>query len=48
MQHYERTGEFAKAEDAFFSMLEAEPDNPPCSTSEFPFTSEYLDSLMIT
>ena len=27
MQHYERTGEFAKAEDALFAMLEAEPDN---------------------
>ncbi len=28
MQHYERTGEFAKAEDALFAMLEGEPDNP--------------------
>ena len=27
MQHYERAGEFAKAEDALFSMLEAEPNN---------------------
>lgn len=27
MQHYERTGAFAKAEDALFAMLEAEPDN---------------------
>ena len=27
MQHYERTGNFAKAEDALFAMLEAEPDN---------------------
>jgi hypothetical protein len=27
MQHYERTGEFAKAEDALFVMLEAEPKN---------------------
>jgi tetratricopeptide (TPR) repeat protein len=27
MQHYERTGEFAKAEDALFAMLEAEPKN---------------------
>jgi len=27
MQHYERTSQFAKAEDCFFSMLEAEPDN---------------------
>jgi len=27
MQHYERTGEFAKAEDALHAMLEAEPDN---------------------
>jgi len=27
MQHYERTGEFAKAEDALFAMLELEPDN---------------------
>jgi Family of unknown function (DUF6483) len=25
MQHYERSGEFAKAEDALFAMLEAEP-----------------------
>jgi len=29
MQHYERTGEFAKAEDALFAMLEAEPENAP-------------------
>jgi hypothetical protein len=27
MQHYERTGEFAKAEDALYAMLDAEPDN---------------------
>lgn len=27
MQHYERAGNFAKAEDALFAMLEAEPDN---------------------
>jgi hypothetical protein len=27
MQHYERTGEFAKAEDALFAMHEAEPGN---------------------
>ena len=27
MQHYERTGEFGKAEDALFAMLELEPDN---------------------
>jgi Family of unknown function (DUF6483) len=27
MQHYERTGEFAKAEDALFTMLDADPDN---------------------
>jgi tetratricopeptide (TPR) repeat protein len=27
MQHYERTGEFAKAEDALFGLLDAEPDN---------------------
>ena len=27
MQHYERTGEFAKAEDALFAMLDAEPGN---------------------
>lgn len=29
MQHYERTGQFGKAEDALFAMLEIEPDNPP-------------------
>jgi hypothetical protein len=29
MQHYERTGEFAKAEDALFQMLEMEPENAP-------------------
>jgi Family of unknown function (DUF6483) len=29
MQHYEHTGEFAKAEDALFAMLDAEPENPP-------------------
>jgi len=27
MQHYERIGEFTKAEDALFAMHEAEPDN---------------------
>ncbi len=27
MQHHERTGEFAKAENALFAMLDAEPDN---------------------
>ncbi len=27
MQHYERAGEFAKAEDALFAMLDAEPGN---------------------
>jgi hypothetical protein len=27
MQHYERTGQFAKAEDSLFALLEAEPDN---------------------
>jgi hypothetical protein len=27
MQHYERTGEFAKAEDELFAMLDAEPAN---------------------
>ena len=27
MQHFERTGEFAKAEDSLHAMLEAEPDN---------------------
>ncbi|PWU19239.1 MAG: hypothetical protein C5B50_07015 [Verrucomicrobia bacterium] len=28
MEHYERDGEFGKAEDALFAMLETEPDNP--------------------
>jgi hypothetical protein len=28
MQHYERLGEFGKAEDALFAMLEAEPGEP--------------------
>ena len=27
MQHYERTGEFARAEDALFAMLDSEPGN---------------------
>jgi hypothetical protein len=27
MHHYERTGEFAKAEDALFAMLDVEPNN---------------------
>ena len=27
MQHYERTGQFAKAEDALFAILESEPAN---------------------
>src|SRR5512135_1697907 len=27
MQHYERTGEFAKAENALFTLIEAEPGN---------------------
>jgi len=29
MQHYELTGEFARAEDALFTMLDAEPENAP-------------------
>jgi len=29
MQHYELTGEFARAEDALFAMLDAEPENAP-------------------
>jgi hypothetical protein len=29
MEHYERSGQFAKAEDALFTMLEGEPDNEP-------------------
>jgi hypothetical protein len=29
MQHYERTGEFGKAEDALFAMVEVEPENGP-------------------
>lgn len=29
MQHYERTGEFGKAEDALFAMLDAEPEHAP-------------------
>ena len=28
MQHYERTGEFAKAEDALHALIETGPDNP--------------------
>jgi len=28
MQHYERLGEFGKAEDALFALLEAEPNEP--------------------
>jgi hypothetical protein len=28
MQHYERTGEFGRAEDALFAMLEADPTTP--------------------
>jgi hypothetical protein len=28
MQHYARVGDFARAEDALFAMLEAEPQNP--------------------
>ena len=27
MQHYERLGDFAKAEDALFAMLELQPQN---------------------
>jgi len=27
MQHHERTGEFAKAEDELFTLLDSEPDN---------------------
>jgi hypothetical protein len=29
MEHYERTGQFAKAEDALYGILEAQPDNRP-------------------
>jgi hypothetical protein len=28
MQHYEKTDQFAKAEDSFFAILDQEPDNP--------------------
>jgi tetratricopeptide (TPR) repeat protein len=28
MQHYEQTGQFAKAEDAFYVLLESDPGNP--------------------
>jgi hypothetical protein len=28
MQHYERTGEFGKAEDMLYAVLDAEPDHP--------------------
>jgi len=28
MEHYERTGQFGKAEDALFAILDAEPSNP--------------------
>jgi len=28
MQHYERAGDFGKAEDRLFALLEAEPENP--------------------
>jgi len=28
MQHYERTGQFAKAEDTLYSMVEVQPENP--------------------
>jgi hypothetical protein len=27
MEHYERTGQFAKAEDSLFAILDAEPEN---------------------
>jgi hypothetical protein len=33
MQHHERTGSFAKAEDAFYALLDAEPGN--CGVIEF-------------
>ena len=29
MQHYERTGQFARAEDALFAMLDLQPDSSP-------------------
>lgn len=29
MEHYERTGQFAKAEDALFAILDAEPESSP-------------------
>jgi hypothetical protein len=28
MEHYERTGQFGKAEDVLFAILEADPKNP--------------------
>ncbi len=37
MQHYERSGEFAKAEDALFAMLEAEPMNAGLVDFGIPF-----------
>ena len=40
MQHHERTGEFAKAENALFAMLDAEPDNGAIVEFGVGFTNE--------
>ena len=37
MQHYERSGQFAKAEDALFAMLETEPGNAGLVDFGIPF-----------
>jgi hypothetical protein len=43
MQHYERTGEFAKAENALFAMHEAEPDNQAVVEFGMAFYQRLLD-----
>jgi hypothetical protein len=43
MQHFERTGQFAKAEDALYVLLELAPDNPALRELGISFYHRLLD-----
>jgi len=43
MQHFERSGQFARAEDALFAMLESEPEDPSLPQWGISFYRRMLD-----
>ena len=47
MQHYERTGQFAKAEDMLYGMIEVEPGNAGLLDFGISFYDDCKDSRMI-